>query len=125
VELASRYVTGQRMALLEEFRKADLFVFPTRKEHMGQALAEAAAAGLPILVTDVGGTSQVVRHAENGYLLPYDADAGDWARAILELLADPGRRERMGRAGREKAEKEFSQGALRENVEWALEVAAR
>ncbi len=125
VELVSRYVTGQRMALLEEFRKAALFVFPTRKEHMGQALAEAAAAGLPILVTDVGGTSQVVRHAENGYLMPYHADAGDWARAILELLADPGKRERMGRAGRELAEKEFSQGALRENVEWALEVAAR
>ena len=51
------------MALLEEFRSAEIFVFPTRKEHMGQALAEAAAAGLPIIVTDVGGTSQVVRHA--------------------------------------------------------------
>jgi glycosyltransferase involved in cell wall biosynthesis len=125
VELASRYVSGQRMALLEEFRNAEIFVFPTRKEHMGQALAEAAAAGLPILVTDVGGTSQVVRHAENGYLMPFDADAGDWARAILELLADPAKRERMGKAGRARAEMEFSQAALRENVEWALEVASR
>jgi glycosyltransferase involved in cell wall biosynthesis len=67
----------------------------------------------------------VVRHAETGYLMAYDATAGDWARAILELLADPAKRVRMGRAGRALAEREFSLAALTENVEWALETAAR
>jgi glycosyltransferase involved in cell wall biosynthesis len=92
---------------------------------MGLVLAEAAAAGLPLVATEVGGTSQVVRHGENGYLMPYDAGAGEWARAILELLADGPKRLRFGEAARALAEREFSQEALRENVEWALEAAAR
>ena len=125
VEVVSTLGPGERMALLEEYRAADLFVFPTRKEHMGLVLAEAAAAGLPLIATAVGGTSQIVRHAENGYLMPYDATAGDWARAILDLLADGPRRARFGEAARDLAVREFSQEALRENVEWALETAAR
>lgn len=117
----SGYDSTRRAALLEEFRNATLFVFPTRKEHMGQCLAEAAAAGLPILCSDVGGTSQIVRHGENGYLMPYDASAEVWADAVLELLGDPGKRARMGEAGRALAEREFSREALRANLEWALE----
>jgi glycosyltransferase involved in cell wall biosynthesis len=115
------YDASRRAELLEEFRKADIFVFPTRKEHMGQALAEAAAAGLPIVCSDVGGTGQIVRHGENGYLMPYRAGAWEWAGAILDLLQDEGKRERFGRAGRELAEREFSQEALRANVRWALD----
>jgi len=125
VEVLSNYGPGRRLALLEEFRTASIFVFPTRKEHMGLVLAEAAAAGLPLIATDVGGTSQVVRHGENGYLMPYDAGAGDWARAILDFLADAPKRLRFGEAARTLAEREFSQEALRDNVEWALETAAR
>jgi glycosyltransferase involved in cell wall biosynthesis len=119
----SGYDSTRRMALLEEFRNAALFTFPTRKEHMGQCLAEAAAAGLPIICTDVGGTSQIVRHGENGYLMPYDASAEAWAGAILELLGNEGKRARMGVAGRALAEREFSREALRANLEWALEMA--
>lgn len=125
VELRQDYGPGRRLELLEEFRAAGIFVFPTRKEHMGQALAEAAAAGLPIVATGVGGTSQVVRHGENGFLMPYGATTGEWARAILDLLDHPEKRLRMGRAGRDLAEREFSQAALRENVEWALATAGR
>lgn len=125
VEVLSAYGPGRRLALLEEFRSAGIFVFPTRKEHMGLVLAEAAAAGLPMIATGVGGTAQVVRHGENGYLMPYHAGAGDWARAILDLLADGPKRLRFGEAARSLAEREFSQEALRGNVEWALDTASR
>lgn len=124
VELLSHYTSGTRLALLEEFRAAEIFVFPTRKEHMGQALAEAAAAGLPIIATDVGGTGQIIRHGENGVLMPYRASEKDWAVAILDLLDDDMRRERFGRAGRAIAERDFSIDTLKANVEWALERAA-
>lgn len=120
VEVVSDLGPGRRDALLEEFRSADLFVFPTRKEHMGLVLTEAAAAGLPIIATGVGGTGEVVRNGENGCLMPYHATEGDWARAILGLLADDARRERFGKAGRALAEREFSREALRSNLEWAF-----
>ncbi|MDB5047988.1 MAG: group 1 glycosyl transferase [Fibrobacteres bacterium] len=111
---------GNPAEIVDAYRSADIFVFPTRKEHMGMVLTEACATGLPIVATDVGGVREAVREGKNGILLPYGAGAEEWASAILDLLADPVKRERFGVYSRAIAENEFSFGVLRERVKAAF-----
>lgn len=107
------------------FQQADLFAFPTRKDHMGLVLAEAAAAGLPLIASHVGGVGEIVRHGENGSLMPLEAGAGEWGKAIASLLDDPHRRQQMGESSRRLAETHLSQAALVEKLRHALAVAMR
>jgi glycosyltransferase involved in cell wall biosynthesis len=78
---------------------ADLFVLPSRQEAMPLAALEAMDAGLPVVATCVFGSAEVVVDRETGLLVPRDHPAA-LARAITELLADPGRRRGYGAAGR-------------------------
>jgi glycosyltransferase involved in cell wall biosynthesis len=59
---------------------------------------EAAAAGLPIVTTDVSGSDDAVRHGETGLIVPV-GDAESLQRAIEGLLADPAGAAEMGRRG--------------------------
>lgn len=103
-------------ALVNAYRTSDIFVFPTRKEHMGMVTTEACASGLPIVATDVGGVREGVHNGENGLLVPYHAGAEDWAAALRALIDDPALRARMGAASRRLAEREFGFEALRRRV---------
>ena len=107
-------------ALREAYRSSDIFVFPTRKEHMGMVLSEACAVGLPIVGTDVGGVCEGVHDKDNGFLMPYDAGPEAWANAIGKLIDDPALRERYGRRSRTIAETEFSTTVLKRRVERAF-----
>ena len=87
------------------FRGAHLVVFPTRyREGLPKVLAEAAAAGRPIVASDVPGCREVVRHGYGGMLVP-PGDMEATARAVERLATDPSLRRRMGRAGRALAER--------------------
>jgi glycosyltransferase involved in cell wall biosynthesis len=125
VEIIQGLHPSDRAAMLSIFQSSDIFVFPTRKDQMGQALVEAASAGLPVVASNVGGVSEVVRDGENGRLLPRGASQEDWTQALIDLADDREKRLRYGRRGRELAEKEFSQEALRNRLEWALEEVVR
>lgn len=85
----------------ERRRAADLFVLPSRSEPFGIVLLEAMDAGLPIVATNVGGIPDIVS-LENGLLVSPD-DPEALAVAIKELMADPGRRSRMGQSNQTKA----------------------
>jgi len=82
---------------------ADLVVVPSLNEGMGRVLVEAMALGCPVVATRVGGIPAVVADGESGLLVPPD-DPPALARAVGELLKDPGVRQRMGEAGRRRAE---------------------
>lgn len=86
--------------LVEEYCRCTLLVQPSLYEGFGLPAAEAAACETPVVATDVGAVSEVVT-PQMGLLVP-PADAGRLAEAIAELLADPTRREEMGKAGRER-----------------------
>jgi glycosyltransferase involved in cell wall biosynthesis len=79
---------------------ADGYVMSSAWEGMPMVLLEAAAAGLPIVATRVGGNHEVVRHEETGFLVP----AGDpeaLAQAMLRLMELPeAQRREMGDRGR-------------------------
>jgi glycosyltransferase involved in cell wall biosynthesis len=73
---------------------SDLFVFPSRYEAYGMAIAEAAAAGVPILTTAVGEAARLVRDGKTGLVLAPDDRAG-FRDAVARLLGDAALRERL------------------------------
>lgn len=85
----------------------DLFVLPSLSEGLSSSMLSAMAASLPVISTTVGGIPELVRHEENGLLVP-PADPVALAEAIQRLGSDPDEAFRMGRQGRLRAEKQFT-----------------
>lgn len=86
---------------------ADIFVMSSRSEGLPMALLEAMGAGLPVIVTQVGGLGEVVEDHSHGRLVPAE-DPRKLAQAILELLRDPALRTRMGRNARRRIEERYT-----------------
>lgn len=87
------------------YSAADAFALLSEFETFGMVVLEAMAAGLPVLVSDRMGASDLVRPGEQGFVVPAKADPevmGERIAAILDPLA--GRR--MGEAGRQVAERQ-------------------
>ncbi|WEX78565.1 glycosyltransferase [Sinorhizobium numidicum] len=61
----------------------DLIVMPSRYEAMPYVMLEAAAAGRPIIISDVGGARTVVDHGENGFVIPNTDDVSHLAKAMV------------------------------------------
>jgi glycosyltransferase involved in cell wall biosynthesis len=80
---------------------------PGSNEGFSNAVLEKMAAGLPLVVTDVGGNVEAVVDGRNGIVIPPN-DAGALARAIVAMHADRDRRQAMGRESRRLAEERFS-----------------
>jgi glycosyltransferase involved in cell wall biosynthesis len=97
----------ERAEVAEHCRAADLFTLVPHQEAFGNAFAEALASGLPIVGTDVGGIPELVRHGENGILVPPD-DPAAVARAIQRFASDPALRAAMGAVNRARAERQLS-----------------
>jgi glycosyltransferase involved in cell wall biosynthesis len=94
---------------------SDLVVSPSLREGMQVSLLEAMAAGRPIVATAIGGTPDAVQDAQTGLLVP-PADAPALASAVLELLRDRQRMERMSEAGRRRAEERFDARVVADQV---------
>jgi glycosyltransferase involved in cell wall biosynthesis len=89
----------------------DLVVHPARMEGLGVSLLQAAAAGIPVVATRVGGIPEIVQDNINGYLI----DVGDKRaimRRIIELLADPEKAHRFGSTSRMIVRSRFSIDAM-------------
>lgn len=72
----------------EQYVGASFFLLPTPSECNGAVFCEAAAFALPMITTDTGGVSEIVKNRENGYLLAPSANGGEYARAIGEAWAE-------------------------------------
>ncbi len=102
VETPGFVVPGEPLAA--RYAAADLYVHIALTEGLPQVLYEAAAAGLPIIATDVGGVREALANGEAGVLVP-PADAAALAGAIAVLLRDPHQRQAWAeRAVRELGE---------------------
>ncbi len=86
----------------QELARLDVYAALSRSdsESFGVAVIEASACGLPVVVSDAGGLPEVVVDGITGHVVRRE-DPQAAAAAIAGLLADAGRRARMGRAGRD------------------------
>jgi glycosyltransferase involved in cell wall biosynthesis len=99
---------GLRTDLPDLYAIMDVLVLPSYREGFPRAPMEAAAMGVPAVVTNVRGCRQTVDHGVTGLVIP-PRDAGALAAALLELLTDDEKRHRLGRAARDKALAEFDE----------------
>ena len=105
------HLLGLRSDIDRVLTAADLFVQPSLSEGLPLAILEAMAAGLPIVATRVGGMAEAVVDGETGTLVA-PAQPEQLAQVLGSMLADRDRLARMGRAGRQRAEREFSIGQM-------------
>ena len=99
-------------------RASDLFLLTTEPpESFGIVLIEAMACGLPVVASEYPGVRAVVDDGENGKLVPR-GDVGAVAAALERLAAaGPEERERIGAAGRAKAEREWTWARLLDRMD--------
>ena len=102
--------TGHRADVPQRIAALDVLVHAsTAGEPFGQVVAEAMAAGKPVVATRGGGVPEVVVDGVTGLLVPM-GDVSAMARAIARLLDDPAAAAAMGRAGRVRIEQQFTIG---------------
>lgn len=89
----------------------DVVVHPATMEGLGVSLLQAAAAGVPIVASRVGGIPEVVHHGVNGYLVEAGSVKGI-VHGVRDFLQDPVKAKRFGQAGREIVRSRFSIGAM-------------
>ncbi len=131
--LAASTGAGERIAflgalrharVLDQVRRAAMLVLPSvltatgRVEGLGMVLLEAAATGVPVVASQIGGIPEGMIGGHTGLLVP-PRDAHALASAIGRLLDDPAARLAMGKAGRAFVQARFDsarQGALLEGL---------
>lgn len=85
------------------YASADVFIFPSTTETLGNVVLEALASGLPAVVVDEGGPQDLIREGETGYIAPAK-DIGAIVDRLLPLLQDRALRHQMGEAARQSAQ---------------------
>lgn len=107
---------GTRRDIPDLLNAADIGVQPSHEEGFSNAVIEGMAAGLPMVVTDVGGNGEAVRHAETGYVTAARNPAA-LGEALARLTGDSQLAARLGAAGRHRAGTLFSLEACLDKYE--------
>ena len=98
---------GSRTDVPALLAECDVLVHAARQEPLGRVLLEAAASGLAIVATDVGGTREIFpKDANAAILVPADEQSA-LADAVCSLLSDDHHRYELGAAARQRAESAF------------------
>ena len=81
------WAPGEGATLGELFQKAHFLLMPSRAEAYGMTLCEANAFGLPVIATETGGITEIVRPGRNGAMLPLHAEIPAYGEKILEMFS--------------------------------------
>jgi glycosyltransferase involved in cell wall biosynthesis len=109
-QLAERLGLGDRVRFLgwinpkqrnDLLASSDVFLLPSYNEGLPVAMLEAMAWGLPVVVTPVGGITDIVTHNKNGLLVP-PGDVGQLANALQTLIEQEPVRLRLGNHARQR-----------------------
>ena len=103
----SVFLLGLRKDIPEILKSIDIFVLPTLQEALGTSFVEAMAMGKPVIGTDVGGVSEVIKNGVNGYLVEPDNPLA-LANAIIGALQDNEKLNIMGIEGRKIVEQNYT-----------------
>jgi glycosyltransferase involved in cell wall biosynthesis len=116
VQLPSNVVsTGVVADVVPYLRSATVFALPSRQEGFGIVVAEALAAGLPIVTTPSAGPEELVTSSGGG-VVTATFEVDEFASTIASLLADPKRLEEMRRLGRSYVAAEHSRERFQQEL---------
>lgn len=101
------WLAGERADVADVMRSLDVFVLPSQSEGISNTILEAMASGLPVVATDTGGNGELIVDGETG-LLARPRDSQALAAAIARYAGNRALARAHGRAGRVRAEREFS-----------------
>ena len=102
---------GEQQDLVPWLSASDVFLLASAQESFGLAALEAMACEVPVVASRVGGLPEVIDDGVTGFLCPPDA-VDLMAERSLDLLTDPGKRARMGRAASERVRARFCASAI-------------
>jgi glycosyltransferase involved in cell wall biosynthesis len=115
-EVAPYLATAQRLGIADRvvfaggrsdagryYRAADVVALPTRVDMWGAPVIEAMATGVPPVTSEVAGAAEAVTDGETGFVLPEPFDVARLAEVLDSIIADPERRDRMGKSARAAA----------------------
>jgi glycosyltransferase involved in cell wall biosynthesis len=108
--------TGLRFDIIELLSAFDALVLSSLLEGLPRVVIEAMAMARPIVAADISGIREQLRHNETGLLVP-PADSKTLAGAILNILNDRERAERLGQEARKCAERKFNLQFTLTNIE--------
>ncbi len=97
-------IAGQRMDIPRLMALADISALVSHKEGFSNVVIESLAAGLPLVVTDVGGNAEAVRHETEGLVINRPDNIEAIAGALDRLLGDAALRAKMSEAARRRAQ---------------------
>jgi glycosyltransferase involved in cell wall biosynthesis len=97
---------GECDDVASELWNADVFVLSSKNEGLPVSVLEAMAAGAPVVATDVGGVSTVVRNEVTGLLVPPESPK-ELSRAIVKMVSDANLRKSVAAKGRQLVEERF------------------
>ncbi len=90
----------QREKLEKLFMQSDFLLLPTRGDCTPIVFCEASAFGLPVITTNTGGVSGVIRDGENGFMLPFSARGAEYADVIANVYRDDQRYNELVKSSR-------------------------
>lgn len=102
---------GEATDIRPHMESARIYVLPSYREGTPRSTLEAMAMGRPVITTDAPGCRETVIDGENGFLVPV-RDPNALARAMVQLINEPGLCEEMGRASLTLARDRFEVGAV-------------
>lgn len=106
------------------FNTLDVFAFPTKSEGFGQVIIEAMAMRKPVVASAISPLTEIAVDGETGLLVESGSPRA-FADAIVQLIKDPLKRERMGLRGRKRVEKFFTAEKMAAQVSAVYEKLAR
>jgi glycosyltransferase involved in cell wall biosynthesis len=113
---------GWRRDSMTLMAAVDVVVQPTLQEAFSQVMAEALWMGKPLVITDVSGAPDIIRHGHNGLIVPR-GDAPALAQAVERLLTDDALRARVAREGKAFVSANLDMRTIIEQYERSYELA--
>lgn len=110
------YFLGQQSTVEKLLAISDIAISCSYEEGFSNAVIEAKAAGLPIIVTNVGGNPEAVIDGETGLVIPAK-DPAALSNAILKVINEPSHAAKLAAAGKQRVEDNFSLHACIKNYD--------
>lgn len=98
---------GTRKDVAELLTVFDMFILTSFTEGLSVSLLEAMASSIPVVASDVGGNSEIIKHGKNGFLIPLEAEK-EWATTIKMIIENMDLRKSIGEMAKYTVTERFS-----------------